>query len=146
MGILQGPATDQDVMTGLQVYHAIVYCPEMDTKLYIFVDQLLSSESKRTIIQSYVNLFHSGVLKGTTSITLAKAFYMDLAATLNLQYGNILLATSTKSQLQTVRDNDVPFFTNNTDLVKTCISDSKCDRLQEIMGNLGKTLLYFCLL
>ena len=102
MGVLQGPATDQDVMTGLQVYHAIVYCPDMDTNLYIFVDQLLSNESKRTIIQSYTNLFHSGVLKGTTGITLAKAFYMDLAATLKLQYGNILLATSTKSQLQAV--------------------------------------------
>ena len=140
MGNLQGPATDEDILTGFQVYHAIVYCPEMDTNLYIFVDQLLSSESKRTIIQSYTNLFHSGVLKGTTSITLAKAFYMDLAATLNLQYGNILLATSTKSQLQALRDIDVPFFTNNTDLVKTCILDSKCNRFKDIIGALGKIL------
>ena len=139
MGILQGPATDQDVMTGFQVYHAIVYCPEMDTKLYIFVDQLLSSESKRTTIQSYTNLFHSGVLKGTTIVDLAKAFYMNLATTLNLQYGNILLATSTKSQLQAVRDIDGPFFTNNTDLVKACIWDSKCDRLQDVI-DLGNKL------
>ena len=129
-------------MTGFKLYHLIVYCPEMDMKLHRFVDQLLSSESKRTIIQSYVNLFHSRVLKGTTSITLAKAFYMDLAATLNLQYGNILLATSTKSQLQAVRDIDGPFFSNYTDLVKTCIWDSKCDSLQEIIGDLGKTLSF----
>ena len=130
-------------MTGYKLYHAIVYCPiEMDMKLYKFVHHLLSSESKRTLIQSYTNLFHSGVLKGTTSITLAKAFYMDLAATLNLQYGNILLATSTKSQLQAVRDIDGPFFTNNTDMVKTCIWDSKCDRLQEIIRDLGKTFSF----
>ena len=114
----------------------------MDMKLNRFVDQLLSIESKRTITQSYTNLFHSGVLKGTTSITLAKVFYMDLAATLNLQYGNILLATSTKSQLQVLRDTDGPFFTNNTDLVKTCMWDSKCDSLQEIIGDLGKTLSF----
>ena len=140
IGNLQGPATDKDVMTGFQVYHAIVYCPEMDMKLNRFVDQLLSSERKRTLIQSFSNLFHSGVLKGTTSITFAKAFYMDLAATLNLQYGNILLATSTKSQLRAVIDIDGPFFTNDTDLVKTCIWDSECTGFQEITEDLGKIL------
>ena len=35
---------------------------------------------------------------------------------------------------------DWPFFTNYTDLVKTCIWDSKCDRLQDIIKNLGKKL------
>ena len=144
--IKEEPVTVKDITTGFELYSAIVYCPGIDLKLFSFVAHLLFNESKRTLIQSYANLFRSGVLKGKTSNTLAKAFYMELASTLNLQYGNILLATSTKSQLQTVRDNDVPFFTNNTDLVKTCISDSKCDRLQEIMGNLGKTLSYFCLL
>ena len=139
IGNQETPATDKDILTGFELYHAIVYCPEMDMKLYRFVDQLLSSEIERTIIQSYANLFHSGVLKGTTSIPLAKEFYMDLAANLNLQYGNILLATSTKSQLQALRNIDVPFFTNNTDLVKTCIWDSKCDQLQHIIGDLGKT-------
>ena len=73
-------------------------------------------------------------------MTLAKAFYIDFATALNLQYGNILLATSTKSQLQALRNIDVPFFTNNTDLVKACLSDSKCDRLQDIIGDLGKTI------
>ena len=65
---------------------------------------------------------------------------MDLATTLNLQYGNVLLATSTKSQLQAVRDIDGPFFTNNTDMVKTCTLDSKCDRLQDVIEDLGNEL------
>ena len=135
---LEEPATQSDILTGFKLYHAIMYCSVMDIKLYRFVNQLLSTERKRTIIQSYANLFHSGVLKGTTSITLAKAFYMDLAATLDLEYGNTLLATSTKSQLQAVRDIDGPFFTNNTDLVKNCVLDSKCDRLQDIIKEMGK--------
>ena len=134
----EAPATDKDILTGFELYHVAVYCPLRDVKLYRFVKNLLSSESIRTIIQSYTNLFHSGVLKGTTSITLAKAFYMDLAATLDLQYGNILLATSTRSQLQVLKDNDAPFFTNNSDLVKTCILDSKCRRLQGILEGKGK--------
>ena len=143
METMEGPATDRDVMTGFKLYHAIVYCSVIDIKLYRFVNQLLSTERKRTIIQSYANLFHSGVLKGTTGIILAKAFYMDLAATLDLEYGNTLLATSTKSQLQAVRDIDGPFFTNNTDLVKNCVLDSKCDRLQGIIKEMGKMLSSF---
>ena len=136
-------ATDEDVKTGFEIYHLIAYCPVLDMQLYRFVNQLLSSESVRTIIQSYANLFHSRILKGTRSVSLAKAFYMDLATTLNLHYGNILLATSTKPQLQAMRDNDWPFFTNNTNMVKTSILDSKCYRLQNIMGELGKMLSFF---
>ena len=135
---LEGPAIDEDILRGFDLYHLIVFCPEMDIKLHRFVGQLLSSERKRTIIQSFANLFHSGIFKGTTSITLIKAFYMDLAATLQLQYGNLLLATSTKSQLKAVRDMDGPFFTNNTDLVGTCILDSKCDRLQDVIRYSGR--------
>ena len=141
---VEEPVIDHEIMTGFKLYHALVYCPMTVMKLYRFVDHLLSSESKRTIIQSYTNLFHSGVLKGTTIVDLAKAFYMKLATTLNLQYGNILLATSTKSGLQTVIDIDGPFFTNNSDLVKNCILDSKCDRLQDIFEDLGNfSLIHF---
>ena len=134
------PATNEDLRTGFELYHALVSCPVIDIKLYSFVNQLLSSESPRTLIQSYANLFRSGVLKGTTSITSATEFYVDLAVTLNLQYGNILLATSTKSQLQAVRDMDGPFFINNSDLVKTCVVESQCDGLQDIIGDLGREL------
>ena len=72
-----------------------------------------------------------------TSFGLAKEFYFVLASTLQLQYGNILLATSKKSEIQTVITNDWPFFTNNTELVKTCLEDVDCDKLQDILQKLG---------
>ena len=112
-----------------------------DERLFSFLDQLLSVESSRTIIQSVVNLFLTGAVKNATRSKLAKEFYVDLAMTLNLQYGNILLATSTNSQLQSVIDNDWPFFTNQTDLVKTCLMDSDCDSIHEIIQELGE---YIC--
>ena len=135
---LEESATDEDVMIGFEIFHAIVYCPSMDIKLFLFVDQLLSNESSRTIIQTAVNLFRSGVLKDLTGFTEAKQFYQVLVSTLDLQYGNVLLATSTKSQLQAVINNDWPFFTNQTDLVKTCLLDSGCDSLQDIFQKLGR--------
>ena len=134
---LEGPATDEDIMTGLKIFQAIVYCPSMDIKVFKFVDKLLSNESSRTIIRTIVNLFHSGSIKDVAKIIKMKEFYMVLASTLNLQYGNILLATSTKSQLQSVIDNDWPFFTNHTDLVKTCLLDSDCETIQNIVEKLG---------
>ena len=88
-----------------------------------------------------VNLFQSGVLQDRTSFTQAKEFYLVLASTLQLQYGNVLLATSTKSQLQTVIDNDWPFFTNYTHLVKKCLKDTDCDSIQDIIQKLGNLLL-----
>ena len=109
-------------------------------KLFTFLDELLSKESSRTIIQSIVNLFLSGSIKDRTSLSLAKEFYVVLASTLNLQFGNILLATSTRSQLQTMIDNDWPFFTNYTGLVKTCLKDSDCDGVRGIIQKLGNKL------
>ena len=98
----EGPPFEEDIKNGYELFQAIVYCPRMVIKLFRFVDQLLSSERSRTIIQTSVNLFRSGVITDETSFTLAKQFYFLLASTLNLQYGNVLLSTSTKAQLQAV--------------------------------------------
>ena len=133
--------TDEDIETGFQIFHVIVYCPSAVSKLYRFIDHLLSSESARTIIQTIANLFHSGALQDRTSFIQAREFYLVLASTLQLQYGNVLLATSTKSQLQTMLDNDWPFFTNNTHLVEMCLNNSDCDGVQNIIQKLGFNLL-----
>ena len=130
-------ANTEDKITGLAIHFAITYCPTMEIKLFYFVDKILSDESSRTIIQTYVHLFRSKVVKDKKSISLMKEFYHVLAKTLDLQYGNILLATSSKSQLQTVIDNDWPFFTNNTDLVKDCLYDSECKSIQNIIQGQG---------
>ena len=46
IGNQEGPVTDMDVRTGLELYHAIVYCPELDMKLYRFVDHFLQPGMK----------------------------------------------------------------------------------------------------
>ena len=139
---MKGPATADDVKTGMKIFHAVQYCPSpMVTKLFKFVDELLSTQSSRTIMQTFVNLFRSNNITDVTSFSLAKEFYFVLASTLQLQYGNILLATASKSEIQSVIDNDWPFFTNSTDLVKTCLEDLGCDKLQEFIRNLGILLL-----
>ena len=86
--------TDEDVETGYELIQAVLFCPPaMVFKLYTFIDQLLSKETSRTIIQTVVNLFHSDVITDETSFNLAKDFYRVLASTLGLRYGNILFAS-----------------------------------------------------
>ena len=137
----EGPPSDEDIRTGYKLFHAVVYCPPARViKLFRFVNQLLSRESSRTIIQTFVNLFQTGNKMDFAMFSLAKQFYHVLASTLNLQYGNVLLATSSKAQLQAAIRNDQPFFVNNSDQVEKCLKESQCDELQNKLQTLGIVL------
>ena len=109
-----------------------------DIKLFLFFDKLLSVERSRTITHTTVNLFHSDAIKDPRRFKMAKDFYLELANVLDLQYGNVLLATLTKAQLQAVIDNDWPFFTSKTELVKGCLLHSDCDSVLDILQKLGR--------
>ena len=133
----EGPPSEEDIRTGYELFQAVVYCPTMVIKLFRFIDQLLSSESERTIILTFVNIFQSGAITDKTSFTLAKQFYNKLASTLNLKYGNVLLASSTNAQLKALIRKDWPFFSNNTNLVERCLQESHCDGIQDVFQKLG---------
>ena len=136
----EGHITDVDFKSGYELFHAVEFCPPVVLfKLYNFIDQLLSNETSRTIIQTIVNLFQSGAITDKTSLTLAKQFYNVLASTLDLQYGNILLATSKNAQLHAMKRDDWPFFAENTDLVEKCLAESECGSFREILKDLGKS-------
>ena len=79
---MKGPATSADIQTGLGLFHAVRYCPSMVIKLFRFVDELLSTQSSGTIVQTFVNLFRSKDIDDVTSFGLAKEFYLVLASTL----------------------------------------------------------------
>ena len=138
-----GSPSEEDFQAGFNLFQSTAYCPTMVTKLFRFVNHILSNESERTIIQTFVNLFQTGALSDPTSFTLARKFFFVLASTLNLQYGNVLLATSTQAQLQAVLRNGWPFFANNSDAVEKCLDEIHCDRMQDILQQLGN-MFVFC--
>ena len=135
--------TVEDLETGYEVFHAVVFCQPMVLQICTMINQLLSVETTRTIIQTIANLFHSGTLTDEITFTLTKQFYQVLADTLDLQYGNILLASSTTAQMQAMFGNKWPFFFNYTDLVKECLEESNCDPLQKLYQDLGKISSFF---
>ena len=136
-----------DIETGYDLFHAVVFCPpSLEFKIYAVIDQLLSVETTRTLTHTIVNLFQSGaVTDGDTSFTMLRDFYHLLADTLDLEYGNILLATSTTAQLQNVISKKWPFLSNSTGVVQKCLVESDCDATQDIIQNLGKAIFLFFL-
>ena len=131
-------ATEEDVEIGFELFQIIVFCPSvMDVKFFRFVDQLLTSESSRTIVQAFVNLFQLGVIKDAKRYELAKEFYKIMASSLGMEFGNILMATSRRTQLLAVLDNDWPFLTNYTDLVEKGLKDSDFDQIRNVTQKLG---------
>ena len=89
-----------------------------------------------------VNLLQSGIITDKTNMALAKQFFLGVASTLELQIGNILLASSTNAQRQALMKTGCPFFTDDScKMVKTCLQDfERCDGIQRILQYLGKQL------
>ena len=133
---------DKDIETGYELFHAGIFCPTLNLKMYKFIDQLISDETSRTIIQTIVHHFHNRVIDDEKIFALTKSFYLVLASTLNLQYGNVLLLTSTKVQLEEVIQKGLPFFTNHTNLVEKCLQETKCDVIQDIYEKLSKLYIH----
>ena len=87
------------------------------------------------------------ILRLTVELQIVLPCSEVVASTLQLQYGNVLLATSSNKYLQALIRNDWPFFVNNTALVEKCLQESHCDRLHDIIQKLGivRFLLLFLL-
>ena len=114
--------------------------------MHTFFDSLLSAETSRTIILTIVNLFQSGAITDEVTFTLTREFYQVLAHTLDLKYGEILLASSTIAQIQSVLWNKWLFFTNYTNRVKEGLQEAKFDFFRGIYQNLGKLNFFFNLI
>ena len=139
-----GEMAKEDIEMGYELFHAVAFCPPaMVFKLYTFVDQLLSNETSRTVIQTIIHLLQNDTIADETTSKSANHFYHVLASILNLQYGNILLATSTEARLQDVIRNFWPFFTNHTDIVQKCLQESNCSIVQGIIQKLGMSNHFF---
>ena len=137
----KGSPSDEDIITGYKLFLTISYRPDVMFKLWRFVNQMISSESSRTVIHTFTNLFRSGTIRDKTSFNLAKMFYYKLESTLSLEYGNILLATMTNAQKEAMIRNEWPFLKRNEEIFKNCILESNCDRVQDVFKELGMLLL-----
>ena len=64
-------------------------------------------------------------------------FYKALDKIFDLQFGKILLAVSSKEELQFMFDKDWPFFGNLTSELGHCLNGTRCTEITQAIQNLG---------
>ena len=135
-----GDFSREDIKTGFMVFSAVIYCPKSAKEtyqLYQFLDNLVLTESPRTIIQAVVNTIQAGALVEDGDRKGINEFYLAMDKHFRFQYGKILLATSTNTQLKEMLEKDWPFFDDfRTELVG-CLNGTNCERIEDLIETLG---------
>ena len=132
--------TDEDIKTDLMIYSAIIYCSE-PVAISQFLHGLLSSQSPRTIIQATVNTIQSENIKKNYARRLLNEFYLSLNRTFNFQYGKILLAISSDSQIEAMKNKGWPFFTDFSQSIEQCLRNASCQGVNNLLQGLGKLIV-----
>ena len=128
---------DEDIKTGFMMFSAIVYCSE-PVGLYQFLHNLLSNQSPRTIIQATVNTIQSVNIRNGENRKGMNKFFLALDSIFNLQFGKILLATSSPLQLEAMIAKDWPYFSHYAKEINQCLSGTSCQGVTDIVNTLGK--------
>ena len=151
---LVGPIDhEEDILNGFKLYFAVLLCmPNSTSYAYAFFDRLISGESKRTLLQATVNTIQTGDLWKKEATDLdniqlkdkekVSMFYQALDKIFDLQFGKILLAVSSKEELQFMLDKDWPFFGNLTSQLGLCLNGTSCTQITQVIQNLGELLWY----
>jgi hypothetical protein len=65
-------------------------------------------------------------------------FYAALDNIFNLQFGKILLATASLSQLEDMMAKDLPYLTKYSNEIDQCIKNASCQKVVNLIQTLGK--------
>ena len=128
---------DQDIVTGFEMFSAVVYCSE-SVALSQFLLRLLSSQSPRTIIQATVNTIQSDDIKKNSNRNLLNQYYLSMDKIYNFQLGKILLATASHQQLDSMGAQDWPYFIHYTQEIEECLRGAECRGVRDLVHTLGK--------
>ena len=90
-----------------------------------------------------VNTIISGHAKEFSVKTQLNKFYEAIDEIFKLEYGNILLVASSKKDLQQMLDNEWPFFTNQSGMIRRCLRGEQCQNATELMKTLSKYFYYY---
>ena len=131
--------TDDDIETGFMMFSVIVFCSE-PVALSLFLCNLLTTQSPRTIIQATVNTIQSGDIKEVANRKRINQLYLALDKIFNFQIGKILLATSSSSQLKSMIAKDWPYFSRFSKEIDQCLNNSSCQGVRGIIQDLGDIL------
>ena len=135
-----GETTDDDIKMGFQLYSSAVSCPGQAEELYNFLARLIEQENGATILRAIVNTLVANQMKEEDSKQGLISFYNELDHIFDLQFGKILLALSSSTQLKTMKNQSVPYFDSIKSTINDCKDREDCKGAMELINILGKTL------
>ena len=127
----------EDVETGFMLFSVIIFCSE-PVALSQFLHNLLTTQSPRTIIQATVNTIQSDDTKEVMNRKRINMFYLALDNIFYFQFGKILMATVSSSELQTMLAKDWPYFSHYSQEIDQCLNNTSCQGVSDLVKSLGK--------
>ena len=112
-------------------------------KLYNFLVNLTTTQSRRTVLRAVINTLESPKLEEIVERSQVLEFFQALDRIFQLEYGKVLLAMSSSLQLEDMLERELPFLANYTEEVRSCLNASSCDDVKREVDSLGKVMLYF---
>ena len=138
-----GPLRDEDVLTGFRMFAALAHCPSNEVfKLYKFFQTLVSTQDFKTILKATVNTIAGSNIRKSQALEKVHAFYDILEETLKLQYGAILLATSSKTKQQKIIEEGFPFTAKHKESVLRCFDGTNCNEMKRLLKGLGTKYIF----
>ena len=131
--------TSHDLLHGVEFYYYLTHQTyETDRLRFFFINIIISNESPGTIFQATINTLKPRVIRDKTNFEMVKLFYQKLEDIFDLQLGKILIALSTRDELEEMIMNmDPPYFVKYKEEILECIKHN-CTRIYDLLKNFGK--------
>lgn len=128
----------EDFLNGAKIFFATIFCPNsLSLELLSFFQRMVKSQSPRSVIKIVVDTIQSGDINNRESKKSVNELYLALEMEFDLQYGRVLLALSSKEELEEMLSKEWPFFGKYSQELTLCLNGTRCDRLNDIIATLG---------
>ena len=137
------PLEEEDFLTGFKMFAAIAHCPSNAVfKLYKFFRILVSTEDLKTILKATVNTIAASKIRNRRTRGKVLKFYDILEETLKLEYGTILIASSSSTKQKIIIEGDFPFTAKHKDKILSCFNGTNCSDMRSLLKDLGNTYIF----
>ena len=137
--VFDSNTTDEDLETGFELFSWLIFCPEELQLLHQFHVELLATKNVQTILQTTVNNMKSGKIKEKSNVEIVKKFFSELDKIVSTDLGKIVLALSSKKDIEQVLEDNMPYtkmFEDNS--IRDCMRYNSCQILSDVIQDLGE--------
>ena len=92
-------------------------------------------------MQTVINTLESGRLDEIVDRTMVLEFFQALNRVFQLEYGKVLLAISSRHELEEMMERGLPYWANFTEEVASCLNGTNCEGMRKLVETLGRVFI-----